>query len=80
MGTRRQFSREFRFETVKGAGAAGMKLTDALLTHCDVGVTLIDRRHAPGDIGSMASNVRLRPQADLLSRSSARKVGFTSNG
>ncbi len=30
------------------AGAAGMALTDALLSHSDAGVTIIDRRHAPG--------------------------------
>lgn len=33
---------------VVGAGAAGMAFTDALLTHGDASVTLIDRRHAPG--------------------------------
>ena len=33
---------------VVGAGAAGMTVTDALLTHGDASVTLIDRRHAPG--------------------------------
>lgn len=33
---------------VVGAGAAGMALTDALLSHSDARVTVIDRRHAPG--------------------------------
>lgn len=33
---------------VIGAGAAGMAMTDALLTHTDATVTMIDRRHAPG--------------------------------
>jgi len=33
---------------VIGAGAAGMAFTDALLTHSDATVTLVDRRHAPG--------------------------------
>src|SRR5690349_12221450 len=33
---------------VVGAGAAGMTVTDALLTHGDGSVTLLDRRHAPG--------------------------------
>ena len=33
---------------VVGAGAAGMALTDSLLSHSDASVTLIDRRHAPG--------------------------------
>lgn len=33
---------------VVGAGAAGMALTDALLTHSDATVTIVDRRHAPG--------------------------------
>ena len=33
---------------VVGAGAAGMTFTDALLSHSDASVTLIDRRHAPG--------------------------------
>src|SRR5580658_7313442 len=33
---------------VVGAGAAGMAFTDALLTHSDATVTLVDRRHAPG--------------------------------
>jgi len=39
------------FETdylVVGAGTAGMAFTDALLTHGDASVTLVDRRHAPG--------------------------------
>jgi hypothetical protein len=39
------------FETdylVVGAGAAGMAFTDALLTHSDASVTIIDRHHAPG--------------------------------
>lgn len=31
-----------------GAGAAGMALTDALLSHSEARVTVIDRRHAPG--------------------------------
>ncbi len=33
---------------VVGAGAAGMAFTDALLTHSDATVTVVDRRHAPG--------------------------------
>ena len=33
---------------VVGAGAAGMAFTDALLTHSDATITIIDRRHAPG--------------------------------
>ena len=33
---------------VIGAGAAGMAITDALLTHTDATVTMVDRRHAPG--------------------------------
>jgi hypothetical protein len=33
---------------VVGAGAAGMAFTDALLSHCDATVTMVDRRHAPG--------------------------------
>ncbi|MEO7937648.1 MAG: NAD(P)-binding protein, partial [Burkholderiaceae bacterium] len=33
---------------VVGAGAAGMTLADALLTHSEASVTLIERRHAPG--------------------------------
>jgi hypothetical protein len=33
---------------VVGAGAAGMAFTDALLSHSDATVTLVDRRHAPG--------------------------------
>jgi len=33
---------------VIGAGAAGMAFTDALLTHSDATVTIVDRRHAPG--------------------------------
>lgn len=33
---------------VVGAGAAGMAVTDALLTHSDATVVLVDRRHAPG--------------------------------
>lgn len=33
---------------VVGAGAAGMTLADALLTHSDASVTFIERRHAPG--------------------------------
>jgi hypothetical protein len=34
---------------VVGAGAAGMAITDALLTHnTDAQVTIVDRRHAPG--------------------------------
>lgn len=33
---------------VVGAGAAGMAFTDALLTHSDATVTLVERRHAPG--------------------------------
>ena len=33
---------------VVGAGLAGMAFTDALLTHSDSTITLVDRRHAPG--------------------------------
>lgn len=33
---------------VVGAGAAGMAITDALLSHSEARVTVIDRRHAPG--------------------------------
>ncbi len=33
---------------VVGAGTAGMAFTDALLTHSDATVTVVDRRHAPG--------------------------------
>src|SRR5215510_2466981 len=33
---------------VVGAGAAGMAFTDALLTHSDATVTIVDRRHTPG--------------------------------
>lgn len=33
---------------VIGAGAAAMAFTDALLSHSDATVTLVDRRHAPG--------------------------------
>jgi len=33
---------------VVGAGAGGMAFTDALLTHSDATVTIVDRRHAPG--------------------------------
>lgn len=33
---------------VVGAGAAAMAFTDALLTHSDATVTIVDRRHAPG--------------------------------
>lgn len=33
---------------VIGAGAAGMAITDALLSHTDATVTMVDRRHAPG--------------------------------
>lgn len=33
---------------VVGAGAAGMAITDALLTHSQASVTVVDRRHAPG--------------------------------
>jgi hypothetical protein len=33
---------------VVGAGAAGMAFADALLTHSDATVTIVDRRHAPG--------------------------------
>jgi len=39
------------FETdylIVGAGAAGMAFADALLTHSDATVTIVDRRHAPG--------------------------------
>jgi hypothetical protein len=33
---------------VVGAGAAGLAFTDALLSHSDATVTIVDRRHAPG--------------------------------
>jgi len=33
---------------VVGAGASGMAFTDALLTHSNATVTIVDRRHAPG--------------------------------
>ena len=33
---------------VVGAGAAGMAFADALITHTDATVTIVDRRHAPG--------------------------------
>ncbi len=33
---------------VVGAGATGMAFADALVTHSDVRVALVDRRHAPG--------------------------------
>ena len=33
---------------VAGAGAAGMTLSDALLSHSHASVTLVERRHAPG--------------------------------
>jgi hypothetical protein len=33
---------------VVGAGAAGMAFADALLTHSDATITIVDRRHAPG--------------------------------
>src|SRR5512140_663929 len=33
---------------VVGAGAAGMALTDELLTHSEATVAIVDRRHAPG--------------------------------
>lgn len=33
---------------VVGAGAAGMAITDTLLTHSDAKVTIVDRRHSPG--------------------------------
>lgn len=33
---------------VVGAGAMGMAFTDALISHADVRVALLDRRHAPG--------------------------------
>jgi cation diffusion facilitator CzcD-associated flavoprotein CzcO len=33
---------------VVGSGAAGMAFTDALLTHSEVTVTVVDRRPAPG--------------------------------
>lgn len=33
---------------VVGAGAGGMAMTDALLTHSDATITIVDRRHAPG--------------------------------
>jgi hypothetical protein len=33
---------------VVGAGAAGMAFTDALLSHSEATVTIVDRRHAPG--------------------------------
>jgi hypothetical protein len=46
-----QEAAEFMIETdylVIGAGAAGMAITDALLTLTDATVTIVDRRHAPG--------------------------------
>jgi hypothetical protein len=33
---------------VVGAGAAGMAFTDALLTHSDATITIVDRGHSPG--------------------------------
>lgn len=33
---------------IVGAGAAGMAFADSLLSHSDVSVTIVDRRHAPG--------------------------------
>ncbi|MGA2552705.1 MAG: NAD(P)-binding protein [Burkholderiaceae bacterium] len=33
---------------VVGAGAAGMAITDELLTHSNASITVVDRRHAPG--------------------------------
>ncbi len=33
---------------VIGAGAAGMAVTDALLSHGDASITVVERRHAPG--------------------------------
>ncbi|CAM2143931.1 Cation diffusion facilitator CzcD-associated flavoprotein CzcO [Pararobbsia alpina] len=33
---------------VVGAGAAGMAFADALLTHSDASLTIVDRHHAPG--------------------------------
>jgi hypothetical protein len=33
---------------IVGAGAAGMAFADALLTHSDATITIVDRRHAPG--------------------------------
>ena len=33
---------------VVGAGAAGMAITDELLTHSNASITIVDRRHAPG--------------------------------
>ncbi len=33
---------------VIGAGAAGMAITDALLSHSDATITIVDRRHLPG--------------------------------
>lgn len=33
---------------IVGAGAAGMAIADALLTHSDASITMVDRRHAPG--------------------------------
>jgi hypothetical protein len=33
---------------IVGAGAAGMAFADALLTHSDASITIVDRRHAPG--------------------------------
>ncbi len=33
---------------VVGAGAAGMAITDTLLSHTDATVAIVDRRHAPG--------------------------------
>jgi hypothetical protein len=50
MAAAREMSDE-TFETdylVVGAGAAGMAFADALLTHSDATLAIVDRRHAPG--------------------------------
>jgi cation diffusion facilitator CzcD-associated flavoprotein CzcO len=50
---------------VVGAGAAGMAITDELLTHSNASITIVDRRHAPGghwiDAPSLRSPWQHRP-------------------
>ena len=46
---------------VVGAGAAGMAFTDALLTHSDATVTLVDRRGATGGRGQGEDGVGHEP-------------------
>jgi hypothetical protein len=48
---------------VVGAGAAGMAFTDALLSHSDATVTIVDRRHAPGGALGRRLSVRAAPSA-----------------